>query len=390
MIEPLAFFQQQLEARKAAHLFRERTPLENTRGVRIRIDGKDFLSFCTNDYLGLASHPRVIKALQEGAERWGVGSGASALVSGYTSAHAELEKAFANFLQRDRAVFFSNGFMANIGVINALLQTKQAVLFQDKMNHASLLDAGKLSPALVKRYSHLNMHHLERQLQHYPAPLRIIATESIFSMTGDCAPLSHLVKLAKRHSALLMVDDAHGIGYLGANGKGCTEVFELNQTDVPLLVCPLGKAFGCYGAIVAGPHALLEMLVQYARSYIYTTALPPALAEAALSSLQLVQAEPKRREYLQSVIHYFKREAKARHLNILPSSSAIQPVFIGDEEKAVQIADRLFRDNILVKALRYPTVPKQKAVIRITLSAQHTDQDIERLVTLLESLHVTT
>ena len=381
---------QRLEQAKQSNLYRSRKVLQGPQGISVRCQGKDYLSFCSNDYLGLANHPKLIRAFQEGCKNFGVGTGASQLITGHSSAHADVEKAFAKFLKRDRALYFANGYMANVGVLTALMKGNKNVIYQDKLNHASLIDGALLSQARLERYQHQDMQHLETLLKKSTTPWQLIATDGVFSMNGKIAPLSQLAALAKQYNSLLMVDDAHGIGVLGKQGGGSLELFQLSQQEVPILICPLGKAFGCYGAIVAGSEALIENLIQFSRSYIYTTALPSALAMAALTSLDITQNESKRRDHLNNIIEHFKKGIQQKKLSVIPSDTPIQILKIGDEGSALQLSRFLFDHGILVQALRYPTVSKNQAILRITLSAQHTDQHIETLLNALALAHETT
>jgi 8-amino-7-oxononanoate synthase len=337
----------------------------------------DGIIFCSNDYLGLSKHPKVIKAFKDGADKYGVGSGGSQLVTGYTNAHRAVEDAFAEFLNYDRALLFSSGYLANIGVVTALeLQT----IFADKFNHASLIDAGLFSKAKMYRYAHNNINSLQLRLEKFNSGQKLIISDGVFSMNGNIAQLPELSALAKQYKALLMVDDAHGIGVLGNNGKGLVEHFNLPQKDVPILVCPLGKAFACCGAIVAGSNELIESLIQLARTYIYNTAIPPAIAMAALASLKIIRTETWRREKLIYLINYFKEQAYKRNLTLLPSATAIQSLLIGDAKTSVAISKRLLEHGFVVVAIRPPSVPKNTSRLRITLNCLHTEKQINDLL----------
>lgn len=343
---------------------------------------KNTINFSSNDYLGLTKHPELIKAFQNAAEKYGVGSGASQLITGHYDAHRDCEAAFAEFLQRDRALLFGNGYMANLGVMDALTDVGDEI-YQDRNNHASLLDGGRFSNAKSQRYWHNDIDNLERRLQKSSVNNRLIVSDGVFSMSGDIAPIPALSKLAKRYQATTIIDDAHGIGVLGKNGGGSLEQFQLSQDDVPVLVCPLGKAFGSYGAIVSGSEALIESLIQFARSYIYTTAIPPALAIANIKSLELVQKESWRREKCQALVHFFRKKAQERKINLLPSPTPIQPILIGGAAQAITISEQLLKKNFIVSALRPPTVPKDQSILRITLSALHTESQIIKLLDFL-------
>lgn len=385
--------EQRLNNYKQANLYRTRRVLSTPQAVQVNCNRKNCISFCSNDYLGLANHPKIIRAFKRGAEQYGVGSGASQLISGYSHAHQELEQAFATFLNRDRTLLFSSGYMANVGVLSALVK-KGDVIFQDKFNHASLIDAARLTNASVNRYMHNNIEHLQWLLQTQiqnriqDKYQKLIASESVFSMQGDIAPLVHLANLAKINNASLMIDDAHGIGVLGVNGRGALEHFSLSQNDVEILICPLGKAFGCMGALVAGSTAMVENLIQFSRSFIYTTALPPAMACAALASLQIVQRESWRREKLQYLITYFKRGARQRNLVFLSSETAIQILILSNAEAALSCSKKLFMQGFLVVAIRPPSVPKNNSCLRITLSCMHEEQHIDSLLDALIAIKV--
>jgi len=368
---------------KQAHLYRSRRISDSATGVRLHIDGRDLLSFCSNDYLGLANHPEVVKAMQDGVARWGVGSGASHLVNGHSSAHHALEEELAAFTGRPRALLFSTGYMANMGVIAALCGRGDYV-FEDRLNHASLLDGGLLSQARMQRYPHSDAIALDQKLSKYDNGDKLVVSDGVFSMDGDIAPLPALAQTTKQHNAWLMVDDAHGFGVLGKNGGGCVEHFALGIDDVPILVGTLGKAFGTFGAFVAGSEELIEYLIQKARPYIYTTALPPAVAEATRASLKLLQAEHWRREKLQSLIKQFRSGASELGLQLMDSETPIQPLLIGDNDKAMAMSAKLLEHGILISAIRPPTVPEGTARLRVTFSAEHTKGDVDRLLTALE------
>jgi 8-amino-7-oxononanoate synthase len=339
--------------------------------------------FSSNDYLGLSNHPKVITAFQQAAQDYGVGSRASQLVSGHSDWHHRCESAFAEFLQRDRALLFGNGYMANLGVIDAITQTGDRI-FQDRHNHASLLDAGRLSNARSQRFDHKNTADLSQRLAATPAEKKLIVSDGVFSMYGDIAPLETLVSLAKTHQSPLMIDDAHGIGVLGDDGRGSLSRYQLTQQDVPILVCPLGKAFGVYGAIVAGSETLIESLIQFSRSYIYTTAIPPALAAAATTSLALMQQETWRRDKLLGLIRYFKEKVKQYDFHCYPSDTAIQSIQIGDATVALEKSEQLKKQGYWVHAMRPPTVPEQHSILRITLTAAHETDQIDQLLERLQ------
>ena len=370
-----------LAERRAADLYRQRPLLQSPQGPQVVVDGQPLLAFCNNDYLGLANHPEVIKAWRDGAERWGVGGGASHLVIGHSSPHHALEEALAEFTGRPRALLFSTGYMANLGTVTALVGQGDTVL-QDRLNHASLLDAGLLSGARFSRYLHNDAASLGNRLEKAVGNT-LVVTDGVFSMDGDIAALPTLAAAARAKGAWLMVDDAHGFGTLGATGAGIVEHFGLSLDDVPVLIGTLGKGFGTSGAFVAGSEELIETLVQFARSYIYTTSQPPALACATLRSLQLLRSEHWRREHLASLIAQFRQGAQQLGLTLMESFTPIQPILIGDAGRALQLSDLLRERGLLVTAIRPPTVPAGSARLRVTLSAAHTGAQVQQLLDAL-------
>lgn len=371
-----------LDQRRDNHLYRKRKVLGSAQGAQVIIDGKPCINFCSNDYLGLSNHPDVVAAFREAANQYGVGSGASHLVCGHSKLHHQLEAALASFVGRDRALLFSTGYMANLAVISSLLGKKDFV-FEDKLNHASLLDGGLLSGARFQRFLHNNIDSLDEKLRRAGAGRKLIAVDSVFSMDGDMAPLPALAALAKKHQAWLMADDAHGIGVLGQHGGGCAEHFALNQQELPILMGTLGKAVGSFGAFVAGSEELIETLIQFARPYIYTTALPPAVAAASLASLHIISQDAGRREHLGQLIGQFRQGAGELSLPLMASSTAIQPLLIGDSERALKVSDQLARRGFMLSAIRPPTVPAGTARLRITLSAAHSEQQVQQLLDAL-------
>jgi len=370
-----------LAARRADNLFRQRPLLQSPQGPEVVVDGQPLLAFCSNDYLGLANHPEVVRALQQGAERWGVGGGASHLVVGHSQPHHELEEALAEFTGRPRALLFSTGYMANLAAVTALVGQGDSVL-EDRLNHASLLDAGLLSGARFSRYLHNDVDSLAKRLDKAEGNT-LVVTDGVFSMDGDLADLPALCAAARAKGAWLMVDDAHGFGPLGATGGGIVEQFGLGLDDVPVLVGTLGKAFGTAGAFVAGSEELIETLIQFARPYIYTTSQPPALACATLKSLELLRSEGWRRDHLNALIARFRVGAAALGLELMDSPTPIQPILIGDSARAVEFSRLLRERGLLVGAIRPPTVPAGTARLRVTLSAAHTEAQVERLLAAL-------
>jgi 8-amino-7-oxononanoate synthase len=365
------------------HLYRARRTLDGPQGVHPVVDGRRMLSFCSNDYLGLAAHPALADALREGVSRFGVGSGASHLVSGHSEAHRRLEEDLAGFTGRPRALLFSTGYMANLGVISALCARGEP-LFADRLNHASLNDGARLAGTRLKRYPHADVAALRRLLA--GGGVGMIVTDGVFSMDGDLAPVPALARLAADAGAWLLVDDAHGLGVIGEAGRGTLDVFGQNARQVPILVGTLGKAFGTFGAFVAGSETLIETLIQRARSYIYTTALPPALAHAASAALALALREDWRRQHLAALITRFRNGAAALDLPLLASDTPIQPLLAGDAATALAWSRFLDEQGVLVTAIRPPTVPEGAARLRITLSAAHRDEDVDRLLALLARL----
>lgn len=367
-----------LELRRRDGLYRQRQTLNSAQGPVVRVDGREYLNFCSNDYLGLAAHPRIIERFRSAAAEYGVGSGASHLVCGHSAPHHELEEALAEFTGRERALLFSSGYMANMGILTSLLQRGDYV-FEDRLNHASLLDGGLHSGARFQRFPHNDVAALQARLAAADGP-RMVVVDGVFSMDGDTAPLSELADLCSAQNAWLMVDDAHGFGVLGARGLGSTEAARLAPTDVPILMATLGKALGTAGAFVAGSELLIEGLIQQSRNYIYTTAIPPAVAAASLEALSLVKDESWRRDYLASLIHRFRIGAEHLGLPLMPSASAIQPLLVGDAARAVALSESLREGGFLISAIRPPTVPAGTSRLRITLSAAHSEEQVDQLL----------
>ncbi|MDN3637624.1 8-amino-7-oxononanoate synthase [Simiduia curdlanivorans] len=376
---------EQLSQRRAQHLYRSRRELQSAQAPEVTIDGQNFLAFCSNDYLGLANHPQVVEAFVAAAKHYGVGSGASHLVCGHSREHHALEQELAAFTGRDRTLLFSTGFMANLGVINALVGAGDSI-FEDKLNHASLLDGGLSSGAKFQRFLHNDVAQLERKLAAAEAQKKLVVVDGVFSMDGDLAPVHELARICDQHRAWLMVDDAHGFGVLGKNGGGVAEHFNLNQDQLPVLMGTLGKSFGTFGAFIAGSDALIETLIQLARTYIYTTALPPAVAAASRVSLQLLQTEHWRREKLRALIQRFRAGVEQLGLPLMASSTPIQPIMVGDAETALAWSSQLAAQGILVTAIRPPTVAAGSARLRVTLSAAHTEAQVDRLLDALSQL----
>lgn len=373
----------QLEERKANHLYRSRRISESAQQTEMIIDGRKVISFCSNDYLGLANHPEVKKSFIKGVEQYGVGSGSAHLVNGHSKAHHQLEEQLAELTGYPRALLFSTGYMANLGLTQALVGKGDTVL-EDRLNHASLIDGGLLSGARLMRYPHNDIAALDEKLNTRNSGTKLVLSDGVFSMDGDIANVPSLVNRCKLHDACLMIDDAHGFGVLGETGKGINEHYNLADDQRPsIYMATLGKAIGTAGAFIASDNDVIETLIQQARTYIYTTAQPPAIAMATMQSLRLIHDESQHREKLQENINYFKRCITETGLNLSNSITAIQPVIIGDVEKTVQLSDLLFEQGLLVTAIRPPTVPDGTARLRITLSATHTSAQIDKLITCI-------
>ena len=373
-----------LAQRRREHLYRQRRIAAGAQRPVMEIDGRRVVNFCSNDYLGLAADPRLTEAFRRAAAECGLGSGASHLISGHHRWHHALEERLAEFTGRERALVFSTGYMANLGVIQALVGPGD-VVFADRLSHASLLDGALLSRARLTRYPHGDAEALARRLAASCAARRLVVTDGVFSMDGDVAPLSGLVQAAERHGAWLMVDDAHGIGVLGQHGGGSLQRAGLGQDEVPVLIGTFGKALGTAGAFVAGSAELIDYLVQTARPYIYTTAMPAALAAATLASLDVVAAEPERRSYLHSLVRRFRVLARELPAPLLASETPIQGLVLGSAERALAVSRRLFALGFLVSAIRPPTVPAGSARLRITLSAAHSRSQVDDLLDALHS-----
>jgi 8-amino-7-oxononanoate synthase len=369
---------------EAHDLRRTRRVLETPQGARVRVDGREYVAFCSNDYLGLAAHPELIEAAREGAARYGVGAGASHLVLGHSAAHAELERRLAAFVGLPRALLFSTGYQANLGAVTALVGRADAV-FADRLNHASLNDAALLSRAEFRRYPHLDLAALERLLAGSRARRKLIVTDAVFSMDGDIAPVPELIALAERHDAWLLLDDAHGFGVLGPQGRGVLARSSARSPRV-IYMATLGKAAGVFGAFVAGEPDVLEALVQRARAYVYTTAAPPLLAHALLASLDLIRAGDGRRDHLRGLARLLREQLRLKRWKLAPSESAIQPLIIGANGETVAVSEALACEGLLVPAIRPPTVPRGTARLRISLSAAHEAGDDERLAAALNAL----
>lgn len=371
--------------RKAADGYRELEARLGPQGREALVDGQRLLNFCSNDYLGLANHPRVVEALTSGAKRYGAGSGASQLVSGRSDCHTELEAAIATWLGFEDCLVFSSGYQANLAMLGTLI-ARHDQIFQDRDNHASLIDAALHTRADYHRYRHTDTRHLSTLLDQHPAnyqQLQWMVTDGVFSMDGEIAPLSELASLNQATHRGLLVDDAHGVGVLGKHGCGSLAHCGVAPAEVSAMMLTFGKALGTFGAAIVASREVIDALRQFARPYIYTTALPPALVVATQQSLSLLQAEPERQQRLQRRIQQFQYEATAAGLEVLPSDTAIQGVIIGDNHAAMAAAEQLRARDIWLKAMRPPTVAKGTARLRITLSAEHTESDISQLIEAL-------
>ena len=373
-----------LHSRKSNGLYRDRLTLEGSQGVNISMAGQDYLSFCSNDYLGLANHPELIEAACEGAHQYGVGACASHLTIGHHTSHHKLEEMLANFTGFPRALLFSSGYMANAGVVSSLVGRGDEI-YSDKLNHASLNDAAMLSHAKWIRYPHFDLAILENRLSVSQAKCKLVITDAVFSMDGDIAPVAELLVLCEKYNAWLLLDDAHGFGVLGNEGRGIVSHYALSSPRI-IYMATLGKAAGVSGAFIAGQEVVIETLIQYARSYIYTTAMPPLLSYALLKSLALIKGEGWRRKKLMQLTEHLKKDLKLLRWNLLPSDTPIQPIIIGGNREVMQVRNALQDKGILVSAIRPPTVPKNSARLRISLSAAHSIKDVERLAIALREL----
>ena len=387
----IANVQSKLDALAAQSLTRRRRTADTPCAPRQVVDGRSLLAFCSNDYLGLAAHPQVVQALREGADLYGAGSGASHLVSGHGRAHALLEERLAAFeaphLVDARALYFCTGYMANLATLTALGLDAGAMIFSEALNHASLIDGARLARAGVSVYPHGDVAALEAQLAASGASTKIVVTDSVFSMDGDLAPLPALLALCERHGAWLVVDDAHGFGVLGRDGRGALEHFGLHSPNL-VYVGTLGKAAGVGGAFVAAHASVIELLIQRARPYIYTTAAPPALAHSLLASLDIIAGDEgrARRAHLDALIAQLDGELRLEHWRRPVSHSAIQPIIIGANDEAMRVSARLHEQGLWVPAIRPPTVAPGTARLRVTLSAAHTREDVAQLAAALNQL----
>lgn len=383
--------QQELAVLDQKNLLRQRRTVETPSAPTMKVDGRDLLAFCSNDYLGLAAHPKLAEAIQEGAALYGAGSGASHLISGHSRAHAQLEERLAEFvsphIDNVRALYFCTGYMANLAVITALAINKDTTVFSEALNHASLIDGARLSRATVQVYPHGDYTALERMLQQCKTKHRVVVTDSVFSMDGNIADLGSLLAFCERYDAWLIVDDAHGFGVLGEHGRGVLEHLNIKSPNL-VYMGTLGKAAGVGGAFVAADATVIEWLVQRARSYIYTTAAAPALAHALLTSIDIIDGEEgqQRRAHLNKLIKLFRDGLHLQVWRGLQSDTAVQPVVIGDNAAMLRVAGNLMDQGMWVGAIRPPTVPVGTARLRATLSAAHTEIQVLQLVQAINRL----
>jgi 8-amino-7-oxononanoate synthase len=374
--------QAELDERASAGLTRRRRLLQGKQGAHIECDGQSVLSFCSNDYLGLAQHPALSEALKASIDTAGAGSGASHLITGHHRLHETLESELADFVGLPAALLYSTGYMANLGVVGALLGRDDAV-FADKLNHASLNDAVVLSRASLHRYAHNDLAALERLLSQSQARRKLVIADAVFSMDGDVAPVPGLLALCERYDAYLLLDDAHGFGVLGRQGKGILDHFGIRSPRI-IYMATLGKAAGVAGAFVAGEAVLIDYLIQQSRTYIYTTASPAILSAGLLAALQVMKNDEARHAHLHGLIRLFKNSLKLERWQLMPSDTAIQPVLVGTNQAAVELSEHLLTLGMLVPAIRPPTVPKDTARLRISLSAAHSEADVQRLIAALQ------
>jgi 8-amino-7-oxononanoate synthase len=378
-----SFIPEQLEQLRKNNLKRQHWIIDGAPGKQIIVDGESYLNFSSNDYLGLSQHPEIKEAFKKGVDTYGVGSTGSAVVTGYTRAHEELVKRLCEWTCRDAALLFNSGFAANQAVISGLL-SKGDFLCEDKLSHASLIDAGVFSEAEFSRFNHNDAKHLEIRLRKSSATNKLVVTEGVFSMDGDQPPLQELRAVAEQNNAWLMVDDAHGIGVLGNNGAGTLSQFRLSQADCQIQMATFGKALGVSGAFVSGSEELIDYLTNKARQHIYSTAFPAAQAMAISKAIQVAVSEHWRREKLLNLIGQFRQGATELGLTLMDSSTAIQPIVIGAVDKALAISEQLKQRGIWLTAIRPPTVPKGTARLRITLSAAHSEDEVNQLLNALE------
>lgn len=378
MIEQL---KAELAERARAGLKRKRRLLQSPQAAHVQMDGQAVLSFASNDYLGLANHPALIQALQNAVTAAGVGAGASHLINGHHQLHEAAEQALADFVGLPSGLLFTTGYMANMGVIAALMGRDDAI-FADKLNHASLNDAALLARASLHRYKHQDLVQLEKLLSESDARRKLVVVDAVFSMDGDIAPVPALLALCEKYDAWLMPDDAHGFGVLGQDGRGILSHFKVQSPRI-IYMATLGKAAGVAGAFVAGDETIIEYLIQSAKTYIYTTASPPALSAALVAAVNVMKTDLPRHQHLANLIQIFKSELQLNAWQLMPSITAIQPVLVGSNERVLALSEYLLTRGIFVPAIRPPTVPKDTARLRVSLSAAHTEADVRLLIKTL-------
>ncbi len=374
---------EEINQRKAENLFRQRRIVNSAQGALIKIDNEEYLNFSSNDYLGFANNLELKTCMTEAINKYGIGAASSQLLIGHLTPHNKLEERLARFLNREAALVFPTGYQANLAIASALIDSSTIVL-QDKLNHASLIDSALLSKGKLVRYRHNDPGHLKKLLEKHKQNNCMIITDSVFSMDGDTAPLKEIVELCKTYNAFLIVDDAHGIGVLGKTGAGLLEELKLNQKQVPLLVATFGKSFGASGAFVSGSRLHVEAFIQKARTYIYTTALLPAIAATMIRAIDMAVSGDHLRKNIKDLIVFYKNQLRDHGLNVSRSNSHIQPLIIGEADKALTISKSLYEKKILVPAIRPPTVAKGTSRLRISITATHTNDQIERLVSSLK------
>ena len=367
-----------LENLKKDGLFRERRTISSAQGPIIFIEGKKFLNFSSNDYLGFANNGELKRYMIKAIKEYGIGAGSSQLVVGHLEPHERLEKKLAKFFNKKAALIFSSGYHANLAIASALIN-KNTIILQDKYNHASLIDSALLSKGKLVRYRHCDLKHLKSLLEKYKNSELIVMTDGVFSMDGDCSPLSEISKLCRQHNALLVVDDAHGVGVLGKNGAGLVEEMNLEK-KVDLLIGTFGKSFGAAGAFIVGNETIIEAFIQKARTYIYTTALLPSLAATITHTLKMIKESDSLRLHIRELVAHYKKLSKKAEIYTSKFDNHIQPLVVGGANEAVQLSKALYKKNILVPAIRPPTVPKDTSRLRISITAAHTKKDISLLV----------
>jgi 8-amino-7-oxononanoate synthase len=377
--------QEEIDQRKKAGLYRKRRRIDSAQGSKVKIEDQDYINFSSNDYLGLANNEKLKELMIGAIKSYGIGAGSSQLLVGHLAPHQKLEEKLSKFLNRDASLIFPTGYQANLAIASALIDS-DTVVFQDKLNHASLIDAALLSKGMLVRYRHNDTAHLETLLQKYTDKKFLIMTDGVFSMDGDTAPLLDIVELCNIYNANLIVDDAHGLGVLGETGAGLLEELGLNQSQVPLLIGTFGKSFGASGAFIAGSDLYIDTFIQKARTYIYTTALIPAVAATLVNTIDYIVEGRDLRKKIKNNIEHFKRCLKEAGINQPDSITTIQPLIIGETDKTLELSDMLFDKKIIVSAVRPPTVPKNTSRLRISITALHTEEQIEFLVACIKEL----